>query len=275
MRDTQSESTDYSLQCELGGFSTLRAQYVTQNFSRHFHEEYAVGIIESGAMAFRYQGSNLVAPAGAVNLVVPGEAHDGHCATGRGWTYRMFYLPPELLMRAASELDTSPNPPHFRNGVIEDPVLARDILRTHTLFDRKGIPRLRREIWLLRMLTRWILRHADEPGRVRPAGHEPTAVRLAREYLHDAMDEDVSLDRLSRFHFARVFENATGIPPHAYLVQVRVNRARALLADTRMRLADIAAECGFSDQSHLTRCFRRQFGLPPGRYRKIVQNPAA
>ncbi len=281
MQGEHSEKTRYSLRPELGGFSTMRASYVTQTFSRHIHEEYAVGFIERGAMAFRYRGSNLVASAGTVNLVVPGEAHDGHCATGHGWIYRMFYLPPELLTRAASELGACSGMPHFRRGVIEDPALARKILQTHRLLDRPASSRLEREISLLRMLTFWIMRHAEEPGRAPEAGHEPRAVRLAREYMHDAMAEDVGLDHLaglsglSRFHFARVFEKTTGISPHAYLLQTRVNRARILLETSARRLADIAAECGFADQSHLTRSFRRQFGLTPGHYRKIIQNSRA
>ena len=76
---------------------------------------------------------------------------------------------------------------------------------------------------------------------------------------------------LSPFHLVRVFEKRLGITPHAYLTQTRVERARQRLA-TGGRIADIAVDCGFSDQAHLTRLFKRQTGITPGKYRKIVQN---
>ena len=71
--------------------------------------------------------------------------------------------------------------------------------------------------------------------------------------------------RLSPFHLARVFKKATGVSPHRYLVQVRVNAARTLLTSGagRRSLADVAAAVGFSDQSHLTRQFKRVLGLTP------------
>ena len=85
----------------LHGAELLAASFRRQVFARHFHEGYALGVIEGGALAFRYRGQELVAAPGEVNLAVPGEAHDGRAAAEAGWTYRMFYLEPELPARAA------------------------------------------------------------------------------------------------------------------------------------------------------------------------------
>lgn len=263
-----------------GDVEMLRARYVTQHFSRHFHEEYAVGFIEQGAMGFRYRGADLVASRGTINLVVPGEAHDGHAATDTGWIYRMFYLPPEVVLRAAAELTPNPSQPHFRKGVLEDADLARTILETHAALESGGATSLESQTRLLRLLVNWINRHGEERPGWPGIGNEHRAVRLAREYMRDNPAEDVSLEHLARlgnlspFHFLRVFERDLGITPHAFLVQARVNRAKKLLAGP-LRLADVAAECGFSDQSHLNRWFRRQFGITPGRYRNFVQNSRA
>ena len=103
----------------------------------------------------------------------------------------------------------------------------------------------------------------------------PRAVIQAMKYIHDNYPGEVSLAdiasaaHLSSYHLARVFKKATGISPHQYLVQVRVNSARSLLtagAGDRS-LADIAAAVGFADQSHLTRHFKRMLGITPKQLR--------
>lgn len=255
----------------------LRASYTNQNFSRHMHEDYAVGIIERGAMGFRYRGENLVASKGLINLVVPGESHDGHAFSEEGWTYRMFYLPPELMKNAAAEISPKSFQPHFRAGILDDSQLANQIIQVHKILDEEKTSSLEKETLLLTLLINWITRHADSQRNIPPEGSEHRAVQIAREYIEDCYTDDSNLEQLSElgglspFHFIRVFEKHTGITPHAYLTQVRVNRAKTML-DSGLRLAEIAATCGFFDQSHLTRHFRRQFGITPGKYRNFIQN---
>ena len=73
---------------------------------------------------------------------------------------------------------------------------------------------------------------------------------------------------LSASHFARCFKEETGKSPHAYVLERRVERAKRLLRTTDTAIADIAFECGFSSQSHLTTIFRQIADITPGRYRK-------
>jgi AraC-like DNA-binding protein len=228
-------------------------------------------------MRFRYRGETVVAPAGQINLVVPGEAHDGQGADETGWAYRMFYLHPEALMEAAAALMPRPNQPNFRMGVIHDPQLARCVVQTHHILESPQASAIEKETRLFWLLTHWIARHADEPGSWSTIGHEHQAVTRARDIIRARFHEDISLTELadeghlSPFYLTRVFGKQLGVTPHGYLIQVRVEHARTLLASHK-RLADIAAECGFSDQAHMTRLFKRQVGITPGRYRKNIQN---
>jgi AraC family transcriptional regulator len=97
--------------------------------------------------------------------------------------------------------------------------------------------------------------------------------RAVRDYIRHHLAETISLDDLaavaglSRFHFTRKFRTTMGATPHAFVLQQRVERARALLERTGTSLLDIAAICGFADQPHLTREFKKRIGVPPGRYR--------
>ncbi|WP_027720622.1 AraC family transcriptional regulator [Maridesulfovibrio zosterae] len=260
-----------------GVIEMLHARYVTQRFSKHMHEDYAVGIIEKGAIEFRYRGSDLVAPQGMINMVVPGEVHDGHAVSDEGWSYRMFYLSPEILFNLTAEITTKPVQPNFRDGVLDDSLLAQDIAYVHRTINADHASSLEKESLLLSLLIDWISRHADETESWPDIGNEHRAVKLARDFMEDSFSLDMSLEEisslgnLSHFHFIRVFEKEIGITPHAYLSQVRVNRAKAMLSGSD-RLADIASRCGFYDQSHFTRQFRKQFGITPGKYRNFIQN---
>jgi transcriptional regulator GlxA family with amidase domain len=76
---------------------------------------------------------------------------------------------------------------------------------------------------------------------------------------------------LSKSHFSRAFQQSLGTPPMAYVAKRRVERAKLMMTSTRDRLTDIALACGFADQSHLNRSFRRIVGMSPGIWRRMYQ----
>ncbi len=97
--------------------------------------------------------------------------------------------------------------------------------------------------------------------------------RTVRDYIAAHLDQAITLDdlaatvALSRFHFARRFRQSTGITAHEFVLRQRVQQAKAMLDRTGTALPDIAARCGFADQSHMTRVFNKYVGTTPGRYR--------
>jgi AraC family transcriptional regulator len=105
---------------------------------------------------------------------------------------------------------------------------------------------------------------------------QPRAVVQALNFIHQNYARELSLSdiaaaaHLSTYHLTRVFKKATGVSPHQYLVQVRVNSARSLLSAGAgdRSLAEIAAAVGFADQSHLTRHFKRVLGMTPKQLRQ-------
>jgi AraC-like DNA-binding protein len=108
----------------------------------------------------------------------------------------------------------------------------------------------------------------------RHCGLSARQLRRVRDHLDAHLGENVSLTELaascslSAAHFARGFRLSMGMPPHRYLVHRRVARARELLEHTKLPLSDIAVRCGFADQSHLTKTFRRMLGVTPGSLRR-------
>ncbi|MCB4767664.1 AraC family transcriptional regulator [Ancylobacter sp. Lp-2] len=78
--------------------------------------------------------------------------------------------------------------------------------------------------------------------------------------------------RLSRSHFVRLFKKTTGLPPHRWLTEYRLDKARRLLMEGSHSIAEIADRCGFSDQAHLTRSFASAVGITPAAWRKRLKS---
>lgn len=115
------------------------------------------------------------------------------------------------------------------------------------------------------------------PAYSRRGGLAPWQVRCATELMIERLGEDLSLADparacgLSQSYFSRAFKRSVGTPPHRWLLLQRALRAKALLRNAELSLADIATACGFTDQSHFTRVFTSVVGASPGVWRKQVQ----
>lgn len=104
----------------------------------------------------------------------------------------------------------------------------------------------------------------------------PWQVHLAMQVMRRSIGSAISvahvasLCRLSLSHFVRAFTNTVGIAPYAWFVQQRISQAKHLLSSTALPLAQIALECGFSDQAHFTKGFAKSTGLTPARWRRQI-----
>lgn len=109
------------------------------------------------------------------------------------------------------------------------------------------------------------------PSARDPSGSTLDAARLDRaiRYIHENLGVDLAVDDIARavdlspFHFSRAFKKSTGQPPHRFLLRTRLERARRLLLESKMPLAEVASTVGFYDQSHFGYHFKRQFGATP------------
>lgn len=280
-RTTRSEKSKVWRIPRFHDLELLRGTYLTQSFPRHTHERYAIGVIEQGALGYFYRGENIVALPGNINLCIPDEVHTGQPAAAEGWSYRMFYFDVTMLQHVASEVAGRPRHiPFFQAGVIADVFVAQQLRQLHRQLETTDTPLLEQETVLLEVLAQLIHRYADDPPPLHRLGQEPHAVTQLKRYIESHYAEDISLDslshltHLSRYYLIRVFRETVGIPPHAYLRQVRIKHAKDMLASGQP-IADVAIATGFTDQSHLTRWFKRLWGFTPGQYRNSVQDGLA
>ena len=255
------------------GAELVTARYRRQVFSPHWHESYVVPIIEAGAQRYRYGRATLVAGPGNIAVINPGEMHTAQRATEDGWAYRAFYPSVGFMERLAGELADAPaGTPWLPLRTLDDADLAQRLLLAHRLLECGHDP-LAAETALLEAFSLLLARHAG----VKPAAAIPPADQARVATMRDRMAADLcepvtlrtvaAAVGLSPFHAARLFTRHVGMPPHAWRNQLRLNRAAEMLR-RRIPVAEAAVACGYADQSHLTRHFKRAHGVAPGQWQR-------
>jgi AraC-like DNA-binding protein len=258
---------------ELDDLEFSTATYVTQAFPRHFHDTYSISVVEHGAGAVWCEGTNYALPPDGLTLINPGQVHTGGVRRrGTPMHYRVLYPSVGLIERLTIGRRTAP--PAFRIPSVVDTDTARRLSRVHRLLPDVSRS-LERDELLIDALTRAFAVSGTptvlEPGR----GSEPIGIRRVLEYLHAHATEPVSLTALASSldwtpaHLSRAFRKHVGMPPYAYLLQLRIAIGRRALADGAS-IAAAALAAGFADQSHFTREFRRRTGSTPGAYQARI-----
>jgi AraC-like DNA-binding protein len=237
-------------------------------FEPHRHDTYAIGVTTAGVQTFRYRGVHRVCLPGQLHILHPDETHDGVAVTGDGFGYRILYLAPELIRGALG---------HRPLPFVADPVqgltpMTRPVATLLADIDERISDLARVEITTTVADT---LRSLSGQPDDRLAVIDIRAVGLVREYLREHAREQTPasmLERIAgtdRFTIARQFRRAFGTSPDRYRTMRRLALARTAL-DSGLPLAQVAAEAGFADQSHMTRQFKRAYGLTPAHWAKAV-----
>jgi AraC-like DNA-binding protein len=257
---------------DVDGVELHRGVGVTRVVPPHWHDEYQLCLIEEGAGELFYRAGRYANPAWSLFVVHPGEVHSNRSTAAEGCSYRTLNVHPERLRRAACEVSGKERGlPWFPTTVFIDGTLLRRFLRAHSLLERPAA-RLERDAALVSLLALLVERHAEEPAAPGPGRADRGAAARVRDYLESHCAEEVRLADLARvaslspYHLSRVFRRAYGLAPHAYQIQARISRARALLR-AGLSPAQVAMRTGFADQSHFHRRFKRVVGVTPGAYR--------
>jgi AraC-like DNA-binding protein len=267
------EVARYWQHAAVAGVDLLRARFITHRYGRHAHETYTFGLVESGIEEFDYGGRLLRAGPGAVALLDPEVVHTGQAASPAGWAYRVLYPEVSVVTEVAAQLGWRRGTPRFPQTVLYDARSAALLRSAHRAAEHGD--QLASSGLLTEALAWLLTAHASaatavaEPAIRRSPASVGTVCELLEERLADPppLAELAAMTGLSQFALLRAFRAQTGLPPHAYLNQLRVRRARTLL-DTGITPAEVAMTTGFADQAHLTRHFKRVVGVPPGAYQR-------
>jgi AraC-like DNA-binding protein len=267
------ENVCYYRDADLGGIEVCRVKASSHVFPKHAHDDiYAVGLMEIGSSwCLGPDRDDAFVDAGELALINPGQVHSGVPADNNPVTYRMIYVQIEQFIemaRAMSEKEESL--PEFKQLIVRDPSLYRALIHLCWLMDKKG-RRLEKQSIALEAFHRMLSSYGGMAAAYSRVGGERFAVRRAKEFLTENLDAKCSLSEaadvvgLSRYHFLRVFKHETGLPPHLFRTQRRIDAAQRLLKDG-VPFSQVALATGFSDQSHFTNKFRQFTGATPSQY---------
>jgi AraC-like DNA-binding protein len=254
----------------LPGAILYRGSRVTHRYPRHWHDELHVCLYSAGSGYLTLKGCSYSSAPGTFAITPAGEVHENWVTPGASVSFRSIYIPSTLLRSALEELEGSSNEPAFQEVLPEAADVASRFLAMHCAIESGESHLHCEELWL-EFVTALVEQCSDCGNLPSRAGREKQSVSRAREYIESHFAEPVSLAELSRitglspFHLHRVFSGETGMPPHAYQTQLRINHAKRLLRKGH-RLTDVALSTGFADQSHLTRHFKRLVGTTPSRF---------
>ena len=260
---------------DLPGLERIEARFHGNAFTPHRHDTYAIGLTLEGVQSFAYRGARRFSLPGNIIVLHPDEVHDGGAATEAGLRYRMLYLDPALIRRGLDSERAAL--PFLADPVFADPALAALL---HAALD--PLDQALEELFvddLLVRLARGLARRSGQPLKPLrvPAARAAT---LARDFLAQHAGRPVrsqeleAVTGLDRFELSRHFRAMFATSPHRFLTMRRLEQARALIVAGEP-LAEAAAASGFADQSHLTRQFKRAYGMTPGRWAGLVQAAGA
>lgn len=241
-----------------------------RSFPRHAHDQFGLGIMRTGGHLSWSACGQVEAGRGDVLAVSPDEIHDG-APIGDARTWEMIYVEPATVVSMVGK--TAANR-ELGFAAQRAPLLQEHLEHALRAFQDRDSAAADEA------LTALLLEALMQSRRV--GDRDPSlATALVMDRIRDKPEAPPSLDEVARLMgmhrtgALRRFRREVGATPHDYAMQVRLRLARRALAEGGAP-ADVAADLGFADQSHLTRAFARQFGLPPGRYRSagatIVQD---
>jgi AraC-like DNA-binding protein len=234
-------------------------------FEPHRHDTYAIGVTTAGVQTFRYRGSRRVCLPGQVHVLHPDELHDGAAGTDDGFAYRILYIAPELVRDALGGRALP---------FVADPVQKPTPMIAGLLADiDEPIGELACAEIAAAVADCLV---ALSGGRDRRPKIDLDGVERVRDHLAAHARERTPASTLEaiadtdRFTIARHFRRAFGTSPDRYRTLRRLALARAAI-ESGQSLARAAADAGFADQSHMTRQFKRTYGLTPAHWLALTR----
>jgi AraC-like DNA-binding protein len=259
-------SAQYWWDRHLAGLSLLRADFTTHEYPPHTHEALVIAVTEQGGSIIKSRGQVEEAHAATLFVFNPAEPHAGWMGWSSRWRYRSLYLTQAALDQVAAGLGVE-RVPYFTGNMFKDADLIEGFLAMHRAIEQGRDVFEEREL-LIGTFGRLFQRHGSGGCRVEPAPKDRLILERVTERMRLEHARELRLEELAEgvglttFQLIGLFKRTTGLTPHAFLTQVRLNMACRHLRHARP-IAEVATEVGFYDQSALSKHFKRCYGITP------------
>ncbi|KMY50100.1 AraC family ligand binding domain-containing protein [Peribacillus loiseleuriae] len=253
-----------------------RFKGIMQKFPSHFHEYYVIGFIEEGQRSLVCKGEEYIINPGDLLLFNPYDTHSCEQIDGKTLDYRCINVTPEIMKKMVLEINGNECLPRFNQNVLYRSELVDNLRELHLKISQ-GESELKKEELFLCLLEELIQKYSDLATLSSPASENTLEIKAVCAYLEGNYTKKITLNDLSaisgwsKYHLLRTFTKKMGISPNSYLETIRVNHAKKLL-EKGIKPIEVTFLTGFSDQSHLTKFFKKQVGLTPKQYMRIFEN---
>lgn len=253
-REVRTVVFDTDLQLEAYQF-----EGIMQKFPNHFHDYYVIGFIEQGKRHLVCNNEEYMLNSGDMIVFNPHDPHACEQVDGRTLDYRCINVQPEVMREYAREITGQAYLPRFTSPVLYQSELVGSLHELHQMILEEQSDFCKEELLLL-LLDQLLRDYSDaEP----PVSTQDVTleIRCICDYIEAHYMESISLNELadltemSKYHLLRLFTRQKGISPYRYLETIRINQARRLLEQGLLPI-EVAAQTGFSDQSHFTNFFK-------------------
>ncbi|AJD51035.1 transcriptional regulator, AraC family [Thalassospira xiamenensis M-5 = DSM 17429] len=241
---------------------------------RHSHDTFSIGTVNGGYSTYWNRGRTHETQAGAVVILNPEDVHGCNPVKGADWRYDMLFVDPEWILDLQIEIDADAAGKFagFSDTLSHNPRLYDGLSDLADILINQDIDVLGKETAMVSFfgdLHVQLDRRGVLDGGIGSV-NDRKMIRVG-EYIRAHFDETISLDELarqagySRSYLVRAFKKAHGMTPYAYLINCRVQKARHALKRGE-RIVDVALDCGFADQAHFQRVFKRLMATTPRHY---------
>lgn len=240
----------------------------------HVHNAFTLDLVESGSIEYRIGPHRIEVNEGSLIWIGRHEVHGGRQLGTRPLRIRSFLIPFYFIDSVFDEVHGSQKTSRV---ICSNQRLFNRISSLHFAAETSPDP-FEVETRLVENLSELLSK--DFAATSYAKRNENKAVKKVKEYILQHYSEPISVHHLAELtnlnvsYLVRVFRNHVGLPPYSYLTQLRIANARILLSEG-MSPADVAASVGLSDQSHLTRFFKRSTGMTPALYAQRIRNDLA
>ena len=258
-------------------------------YEAHSHDEFSFGIIDSGVADYRNRHNLYRIGQGDIVTINPFDVHscnpelhaanadhpDSHHSDLQAWSYRMLFV--DTLKMGEVQQDVLQNQHShytpFLNDLERSPNLQQQFIALFSAL-RTGNSILEAEVCLFDFVEACFAHHPTKIIQTNPL--QPNLVRVRQKLLDDvghshqlqSLAEEAGI---SRYQLVRAFKSQFGLPPHAYLIDDRIKRAKRMLKSGQS-ISEIALQLGFSDQAHFQRQFKRKLAVTPKFYQSHFVN---
>ncbi len=252
----------------------------SEEVAAHTHDSYQLCLSWDVACAYRYRGASHTVAKGQLSLLHPGEVHSTWDAEARPpqTSYHLVYIRPSLFQDITQEIAYyTLDEPFFFNPVIINNNLI-DLFKVLTRALECNGEQMEYETLLVEFLTMLLTSSSQDRPALRHVPSAPEAVQRARAFLHETSSYGASLEELAQvagvslYHLSHLFRRHVGLSPYAYHLQVRIERAKSLLAHG-LPITQVVQQTGFYDQSRFGRYFKRFVGVTPAHYQVAQDLP--